>query len=145
MVARVGAIALALPAAYEEDAWTGVRWRVRGRTFAHLLVAQEGYLSSYRMATGIAVPTMVLTFRSEGEEALALERAGHPFYKPPWSPTIMGHGARGWHQLGRGGRAGHRELPVLCATETGAAARPMNRAPAARPLPRGAEFRHDCG
>ena len=55
-----------------------------------MLVAQEGYRSSYRTATGIAVPTTVLTFRSEGEEALALERAGHPFYKPPWSPTIMG-------------------------------------------------------
>ena len=90
VVARVAATALALPAAHEEDAWTGVRWRIRGRTFGHVLVAQEGYRSSYRMATGIAVPTTVLTFRSEGEEALALERAGHPFYKPPWSPTIMG-------------------------------------------------------
>ena len=46
VVARVGATALALPAAYEEDAWTGVRWRIRGRTFAHVLVAQEGYESS---------------------------------------------------------------------------------------------------
>ena len=90
VVARVGATALALPAAYEEDAWTGVRWRIRGRTFAHVLVAQEGYQSSYRMITGVAIPTTVLTFRSEGEEALALERTGHPFYKPPWSPTIMG-------------------------------------------------------
>jgi hypothetical protein len=42
------------------------------------------------MTTGVAVPTMVLTFRSEGEEVLALERAGHPFYKPPRSPTIVG-------------------------------------------------------
>jgi hypothetical protein len=90
VVARIAATALALPAAYEEDAWTGVRWRVRGRTFAHVLVAQEGYQSSYRTATGIAVPTTVLTFRSEGEERLALERAGDPFYKLPWSPTAMG-------------------------------------------------------
>jgi len=90
IVARVGATAMALPAAYEEDAWTGVRWRIRGRTFAHVLVAQEGYLSSYREATGITVPTTVLTFRSEGEELLALSRAGHPFYKPLWSPTAMG-------------------------------------------------------
>jgi hypothetical protein len=90
VVARIAATALALPAAYEEDAWTGVRWRVRGRTFAHVLVAQEGYQSSYRTATGIAVPTTVLTFRAEGEERLALERAGDPFYKLPWSPTAMG-------------------------------------------------------
>lgn len=90
VVARVAATALTLPHAHEEDAWTGVRWRIRGRTFAHVLVSQEGYESSYRTATGISVPTTVLTFRSEGEEALALERAGHPFYKPPWSPTAMG-------------------------------------------------------
>jgi len=90
VVARVAATALALPAAYEEDAWTGVRWRIRGRTFAHVLVAQEGYQSAYRTITGITAPTTVLTFRSEGEEALALERSGPPFYKPPWSPTVMG-------------------------------------------------------
>ena len=90
MVARIAATALALPGAYEEDAWTGVRWRVRGRTFAHVLVAQQGYESSYRQATGISVPTTVMTFRSEGEERLALERTGPPFYKPPWSPTVMG-------------------------------------------------------
>ncbi len=32
----------------------------------------------------------MLTFRSEGDELLALEHAGHPFYKPPWSATVMG-------------------------------------------------------
>jgi hypothetical protein len=41
VVARVAATALALPDAYEEDAWTGVRWRVRNKTFAHVLVAQR--------------------------------------------------------------------------------------------------------
>jgi len=90
VVAQIGATALSLPGAYEEDAWTGVRWRIRGRTFAHVLVAQEGYTSAYRTVTGAPGPTTVLTFRSEGEEQLALERTGHPFYKPPWSPTVMG-------------------------------------------------------
>ena len=52
MVARLAATALTLPDAYEEDAWTGVRWRIRGRTFAHVLVAQEGYTSAYREVTG---------------------------------------------------------------------------------------------
>jgi hypothetical protein len=90
VVARVAATALTLPGAYEEDAWTGVRWRVRGRTFAHVVVAQEGYTSSYRAVTGIAAPTTVLTFRADGDELRALEHAGHPFYKPPWSATIVG-------------------------------------------------------
>src|SRR6478736_1498620 len=36
-VARVGEVALGLPDAHEEDAWTGVRWRIRQRTFAHVV------------------------------------------------------------------------------------------------------------
>jgi hypothetical protein len=90
VVARLAAMALALPEAHEEDAWTGVRWRVRAKTFAHVLVAQEGYTSAYRDVTGIDAPTTVLTFRSSGDELLALVHAGPPFYRPPWSPTVIG-------------------------------------------------------
>ncbi len=90
VVARVAATALALPEAHEEDAWTGVRWRIRTRTFAHVLVAQEGYTSAYRDATGISEPTTVLTLRSSGDELLALVSTGLPFYRPPWSPTAVG-------------------------------------------------------
>ena len=90
VVARLGAAALSLPDAYEEDAWTGVRGRVRSKTFAHVLVAQEGYTSSYRDVTGVTEPTTVLTLRAAGDELLALTHAGHPFYQPPWSPTVVG-------------------------------------------------------
>jgi hypothetical protein len=89
-VARLARTALALPEAYEEDAWTGVRWRVRAKTFAHVLVAQDGYTSAYRDATGVTEPTTVLTFRASGDELLALTHGGHPFYKPPWTPTVVG-------------------------------------------------------
>ena len=89
-VARVASFAWALPDAYEEDAWTGVRWRVRSKTFAHVLVAQEGYTSAYRAMTGVNEPTTVLTFRSSGDELLAMVHAGPPFYQPPWSPTVVG-------------------------------------------------------
>ena len=102
IVARIAATALALPDAYEEDAWTGVRWRVRQKTFAHVLVAQEGYTSAYRDATGVNEPTTVLTFRSSGEELLALTRAGQPFYHPPWSPTVVGmvlNGDTDWDEV----------------------------------------------
>jgi hypothetical protein len=90
VVARLGATALALPEAYEEDAWTGIRWRIRSRTFAHVMVAQTGFESSFRDLTGVADPTTVLTFHATGDELLALVNAGMPFYKPPWSPTIVG-------------------------------------------------------
>jgi len=90
VVARLAATALALPEAHEEEAWTGVRWRVRTRTFAHVMVAQPGFESSFRDITGIAEPTTVLTFRSHGDELVALANAGLPFYRLPWSPTGIG-------------------------------------------------------
>jgi hypothetical protein len=90
VVARLAVTALALPDAYEEDAWTGVRWRIRTKTFAHVMVGQEGYESSFRDITGITDPTTVLTFHSSGDELLALVNAPLPFYKPPWSGTIVG-------------------------------------------------------
>jgi hypothetical protein len=90
VVARLAKVALALPEAYEEDAWTGVRWRIRTKTFAHVMVGQEGYESAFRDITGVIEPTTVLTFRASGDELLALVHAGSPFYKPPWSPTIVG-------------------------------------------------------
>jgi hypothetical protein len=90
VVRRVAAAAAGLPEAYEEDAWTGVRWRIRARTFAHVMVAQEGYESSYRDITGDPSPQTVLTFHAGGDELLALTHAGPPFYKPPWSGSIVG-------------------------------------------------------
>jgi hypothetical protein len=90
VVARLATTALALPEACEEDAWTGVRWRIRTKTFAHVMVAQPGFESSFRDITGIADPTTVVTFRATGDELLALVHAGLPFYRPPWSPTIVG-------------------------------------------------------
>jgi hypothetical protein len=90
VVARLGKTALALPEAYEQDAWTGIPWRIRAKTFAHVMVAQTGFESSFRDITGVADPTTILTFRAPGDELLALTHSGMPFYKPPWSPTIVG-------------------------------------------------------
>jgi YjbR len=90
VVLRLRAVATALPEAHEEDAWTGVRWRIRTKTFAHVMVAQRGYESAYRDITGDDSEQTVLTFRATGDELLALVHAGPPFYKPPWSPTIVG-------------------------------------------------------
>jgi hypothetical protein len=72
VVARVASTALALPDAYEEYAWTGVRWRVRNKTFAHVLVAQKGYTSAYSGLTGVTDPTTVLTHAAEELECQGL-------------------------------------------------------------------------
>ena len=84
------AICLALPDAYEEQAWTGRRWMVRKKTFAHVLVAQEGYTSAYRDLTGVTEPTTVLTFRSSGDELQALGGLGRPYFRAPWAPGAAG-------------------------------------------------------
>ena len=90
VVRRLGSIALRLPEVHEEDAWTGARWRIRAKTFAHVMVAQRGFESAYREITGDDSTRTILTFRATGDELLALTHAGPPFYKPPWSPTIVG-------------------------------------------------------
>ena len=43
IVARLRSMCLALPEAYEEQAWVGTRWRIRKRTFAHVLTIDAGW------------------------------------------------------------------------------------------------------
>lgn len=88
-VARVGEICLALPEAHEEDAWRGVRWRIRQRTFAHLAHVDPDDGSVFSRAAPVPHGVDVITFRSSGEELEALVRGGYPFYKPAWSPQVV--------------------------------------------------------
>lgn len=90
LVARVAAICLALPEAHEQDAWIGVRWRIRQRTFAHLAHVDPRGGSVFGLAARLRSPADVITFRSDGEELEALVRSGLPFYKPDWSPHVIG-------------------------------------------------------
>ncbi len=90
LVARVAAICLALPETYEQDAWIGVRWRIRQRTFAHLAHVDPRGGSVFGLAARLGSPADVITFRSTGAELEALVRSGLPFYKPDWSPHVIG-------------------------------------------------------
>jgi hypothetical protein len=90
VVARLGAICLALPEVREEDAWTGVRWRVGSKTFAHAVVIDEGWPPAYARAAGTDGPVTVLTFRATGEDLAALSSTGSPFFKPVWAETVVG-------------------------------------------------------
>jgi hypothetical protein len=90
LVSRVAAICLALPESHEQDAWIGVRWRIRQRTFAHLAHVDPRRGSVFGLAARLRRPADVLTFRSAGAELEALVRSGLPFYKPDWSPHVVG-------------------------------------------------------
>ncbi|MFN8023007.1 MAG: MmcQ/YjbR family DNA-binding protein [Acidimicrobiales bacterium] len=76
---RLREMCLALPDAYEERAWVGIRWRVRTKTFAHVLGVDRG--------DGVQV---VMSFRSAGDEFEMLANAGHPFFVLGWGRDAVG-------------------------------------------------------
>jgi len=71
---------LALPETHEEQAWTGRRWMVRKKNFAHVF---SMYDPSEKVVTFIA-------FRSPDEERGALVASGHPFFKLGWGRNVIG-------------------------------------------------------
>lgn len=68
-----------LPEAYEEQAWTGRRWCIRRRNFAHVLTIDSN-----------GGPSTIMTFRSRGEELEVLQHAGHPFFRAGWGTDVVG-------------------------------------------------------
>jgi hypothetical protein len=99
---RLRPICLGLPEAYEEPAWVGTRWRIRKRTFAHVLSVDPDHHMAYARAVESDQPLCVLTFHSPGNEIAGLVSAGHPFFKPPWSPSVVGmvlDGEEDWHEI----------------------------------------------
>lgn len=86
----VSAVCTALPEVVEERAWTGIRWRIRSRTFAHVLVVEPGRPEAYAKAARLSAPATVLTFRSEAPELDVLLRSGPPFFRTPWGEDTVG-------------------------------------------------------
>ncbi len=82
-------ICLGLPDAYEEAAWTGVRWMVRKKTFAHVLAIDEQSPPVLQRAYRGA-PIVMVTFRSEPPELDILQHAGHPFFRAGWGRNVIG-------------------------------------------------------
>ena len=66
-----------LPEAYEEAAYEGVRWRIRTRTFVHVVTRR-----------GDRGDVTVMTFHAAGEEHDALLAVGDPFL-PGWGPGLV--------------------------------------------------------
>ncbi|HZA75571.1 MAG TPA: MmcQ/YjbR family DNA-binding protein [Acidimicrobiales bacterium] len=79
VVAKLRSMCLGLPETAENQGWAGLQWRIRKRTFAHVLTVD--------FADG---PITVLTFRSSGPELEALRSAGHPFFRPAWGTDVVG-------------------------------------------------------
>ncbi len=89
-LARLRAVCLSLPAAREEAAWAGTRWRVGSKTFAHVLMVAEGWPPAYARAAGTEGPCCVLTFRSPLPALDVHAYTWAPFFRPAWWPDIVG-------------------------------------------------------
>jgi hypothetical protein len=90
VVARLRLVCMELPETVEESAWTGTRWCVRGRNFAHVLMIHGGWPPAYARAAGLAGPACVLTFRLGKEHCAAARFRRAPFFRPVWFPNIAG-------------------------------------------------------
>ena len=89
IVSRLRAICLEFPEAYEEQAWTGTRWMIRKKNYAHVLAIESGWPPAYARAAKSEGPMTVLTFRSSARlDAPRFSKA--PFFKPVWWPDIAG-------------------------------------------------------
>jgi hypothetical protein len=66
-----------LPEAYEEQAYAGWRWRIRGRTLAHLVTIDEA-----------PEPRTVVWFHAGPDELQALVAMGDPFF-PGWDGGLV--------------------------------------------------------
>lgn len=90
LVARVGAICLGLPEATQENAWTGVRWMIAKKNFAHVVHIENGWPPAYAEAAHTAGPASVLTFRMPIAQLTLPRYARTPFFKPVWFADIIG-------------------------------------------------------
>ena len=90
IVARLRAVCRELPEVDEEPAWVGLRWRIRTKTFAHVLTVAGGKPPGYARLAGTDGPVTLLMFRSSGPELASLQGAGHPFLGPPWRGDEIG-------------------------------------------------------
>ncbi len=90
IIDRLRLVCLDLPEAYEEAAWTGTRWMIHKRNFAHILMINEGWPPAYARVAQSAGPLCVLTFRSARPANEEPRFHRYPFFLPAWWPDIVG-------------------------------------------------------
>jgi hypothetical protein len=81
---------MALPRVREEQAWVGIRWTIRRKNFAHVLMIVDGHPAAYAKAADSDGPLCILTFRSElAAFDPAVFKTGK-YFKPVWFRNIAG-------------------------------------------------------
>lgn len=88
LVDRIDDVLSALRGVRREGAWTGVRWRVRTATIAHVFGGEDRLFR--------------VVFRGEPEEVTAFEHLGHPYFRAGWGENVIGmvvDDATDWDEL----------------------------------------------
>lgn len=88
-VARIHAVLGRLPEVVREAAWVGTRWRVRGRTVAHVFGGEDQLFR--------------VTFRGEPDEVSAFTHLGDPYFRGQWGADVIGlllDDATDWDEVG---------------------------------------------
>lgn len=88
-VRRLDRLLEALPECQQEDAWVGVRWRVKQATVAHVFGGEDQLFR--------------IVFRAEPDEVTAFEHLGPPYFRAGWGRNVVGmvvDEATDWEELG---------------------------------------------
>ncbi|GAB7005206.1 hypothetical protein JCM18899A_26790 [Nocardioides sp. AN3] len=75
-VRRVGEVLQRFPECVEQDAWTGVSWRVGQATVAHVFGGEDQLFR--------------IVFRAEPDEVMAFEHLGAPYFRASWGQNVVG-------------------------------------------------------
>ena len=76
MIRRLDTMMKRFPDCRSEEAWIGIRWRVRNSTVAHVFGGED---QKFR-----------ITFRAEPEEVIAFEHLGEPYFRADWGQDVVG-------------------------------------------------------
>jgi hypothetical protein len=90
IITELRSVCMELPEVEEESAWTGIRWCVRRKNFAHVLMIADGWPPAYAQAARSGGRVCVLTFRSQGRRLEPPSFDSYPFFRPVWFPNIVG-------------------------------------------------------
>jgi hypothetical protein len=75
-VRRIGGLLARFPECVEQDAWTGVAWRVGQATVAHVFGGEDQLFR--------------IVFRAEPDEVMAFEHLGAPYFRASWGTNVVG-------------------------------------------------------
>lgn len=76
LVQRLATVLEPLPECREHDAWTGLAWKIRDATIAHVFGGEDGLVR--------------ITFRAEPDEVEAFQYLGPQYFKADWGTNVVG-------------------------------------------------------